>query len=61
MTSTEIENLKRRLNRLNEKKEELEKKHLGNEMKFTYWGGYALGYLKGKTSEIENTLDKFIK
>ena len=61
MTLAEIENFKRRLNRLTEQKIKLEKEHLGNEMKLTYWGGYALGYLKGKISEIENILDQSIK
>ena len=61
MTPLQIENFKRRLNRLTEQKIKLEKEHLGNEMKLTYWGGYTLGYLKGKISEIENILDQSIK
>jgi len=52
-----IEELKRRLNRLNNRVEAMEEKHLGSELKLTYWAGYNLGYLKGKIWEIENTLD----
>jgi hypothetical protein len=52
-----VEELKRRLNRLKEQRDELESKHKGNELKFTYWGGFDLGYLKGKISAIENILD----
>lgn len=49
--------LERRLNRLKERKERLENVHLGNETKFTYWGGHEMGYLKGKITELENILD----
>ena len=54
----DIENLKRRLNRLKEQQNILENEHKGNELKYTYWGGYNLGYLKGKISEIEDILDE---
>lgn len=52
-----IKKLKRRLARLIEKKEVLEKLHVGNEQNFTYWGGYELGYIKGKIDEIEGILE----
>jgi len=50
--------LKRRLERLKKQKEQLEKEHKGNELNYTYWAGYELGYLKGKINEIENILDE---
>lgn len=56
--SINTEKLKRRLNRLIEQKKLLESKHNGNETKYTYHGGFDMGYLKGKISEIENTLDE---
>lgn len=52
-----VDKLERRLARLKEQKAMLESKHLGNELKFTYWGGYELGYVKGKIAEIEEILD----
>ena len=54
----DIEKLKRRLNRLKEQLDKLQKEHGGNELKYTYWGGYDLGYLKGKICEIEDILDE---
>lgn len=54
----DIARLERRLKRLNEKKEEMETRHKGNEQKFTYWGGFDMGYLKGKIDEIENTIEE---
>jgi len=53
-----IEKLKRRLNRLKEQRDKLQGEHSGNELKYTYWGGYDLGYLKGKICEIEDILDE---
>lgn len=50
--------LKRRLNRLIEHRDKLLSQHNGNELNFTYWGGYELGYLKGKINEIEDILDE---
>ena len=50
--------LKRRLNRLIVQRDELLKKHKGNEINFTYWGGYELGYIKGKICEIEDIIDE---
>lgn len=55
--NTVIEEFVRRLNRLTEQKDALEKEHKGNEQKFTYHGGFRLGYIKGKIAEIENILD----
>lgn len=52
-----IEELKRRLQRLIEQRDKLLEQHKGNEPNFTYWGGYELGYVKGKINEIENILD----
>lgn len=52
-----IEELKRRLQRLIEQRDKLLEQHKGNELNFTYWGGYELGYVKGKINEIENILD----
>lgn len=54
----DIERLKRRLNRLKEQRDVLQKNHGGNELKYTYWGGFSLGYLKGKIFEIEEILDE---
>ena len=56
---TNIEKLQRRLDRLNSIKESLEKTHKGNELNYTYWGGYELGYLKGKICELENIIEYF--
>jgi hypothetical protein len=53
---SKIEVNKRRLNRLTEQKDVLEKDHKGNEDKYSYWGGWSLGYLKGKISEIEDII-----
>lgn len=58
MKVSNMDILKRRLDRLKNKLVELEKKHLGNELNYTYWGGYDMGYLKGKISEIENIIDE---
>ena len=52
-----IKRLKRRLIRLNGQKNILEAEHKNNEPNFTYHGGFSLGYLKGKISEIEDTID----
>lgn len=49
--------LKRRLARLNKRHDELLEKHCGNEEKYTYWGGYEMGYVRGKISEIDKMLD----
>lgn len=53
----DVDNLKRRLNRLNDQLNDLLIKHRGNELKYTYWGGYNLGYIQGKICEIEIVLD----
>jgi hypothetical protein len=52
-----LNRLKYRLERLNKQKNELESKHKGNEQNYTYHGGFDLGYLKGKISEIEDFID----
>ena len=51
------EKIKRRLKRLEGQRDLLLDSHKGNEQKFTYWGGYDLGYIKGKINEIEDSLD----
>lgn len=50
--------LKRRLERLKERRDSLENEHKSNELKYTYWGGFSLGYLKGQIFEIEEILDE---
>ena len=52
-----IEKLARRLKRLTAAKNKLEGKHVGNEQKFTYHGGFSLGYLKGQISVLEGIVD----
>lgn len=54
----DVKKLTRRLNRLKEQRDKLQWEHGGNELKYTYWGGYDLGYLKGKICEIEDILDE---
>lgn len=49
--------LKRRLERLKERRDNYKNEHKGNELNFTYWGGYSLGYLEGQIFEIEEILD----
>jgi|688.fasta_scaffold1354319_2 hypothetical protein len=49
--------LKRRLERLKERRDNYKNEHKGNELKYTYWGGYSLGYLEGQIFEIEEILD----
>ena len=46
-----MKELKRRLERLLIQEKELESLHVGNELKFTYWGGHSLGYIKGHMLE----------
>lgn len=48
--------LQRRLLRLTEQRDKLLAEHQGRETEFTYWGGYSLGYVKGKITEIEDRL-----
>ena len=52
-----ITKLKRKLARLIEQKDEMESKHQGNEQKFTYWGGWNLGYVRGQISILEDVID----
>ena len=37
-----------------EKIERMNQTHLGKESNFTYWGGFDMGYCKGKLSAIED-------
>lgn len=53
-----IQKLKRRLVRLKGTESELRDKHAGNEHKYTYHGGWDLGYVQGKIHEIEEIIDK---
>jgi hypothetical protein len=53
----DIDNLQRRLNRLRTQRDDLLANQLGNEQNYTYWGGYNLGYAKGKIDELENLID----
>lgn len=46
-------NYVRQLKRLKERLKVLENKHVGNEDKYTYHGGFTLGYLKGQISILE--------
>lgn len=48
--------LKRRLERFQKMEEELTLLHRGNELNYTYWGGFELGYLRGKISLLEEIL-----
>ena len=50
--------LKRRLRRFEELRDPLLIAHKGNELKFTYWGGFDLGYLKGQICIIEDMFDE---
>lgn len=58
---SKIEKLKRRLVRLREQQDKMEKEYQSNELKYTFWAGFDLGYCKGKMSEIENILDEIEK
>lgn len=53
MNKEYLNRLKHRLNRLIERRDKLRLIHEGNELNFTYWGGYELGYVKGQINEIE--------
>lgn len=48
----------RRLQRLQKQRDILQSEHGGKELQFTYWGGYELGYVKGKIAEIEEILEE---
>lgn len=52
-----ISTLKRRIERFEKMVEEKLQKEQGNEINFTYWGGFNLGYLKGKITVLEEFLD----
>jgi hypothetical protein len=53
----DIAKSKRKLERHKARRDMLLKEHNGNEMNFTYWGGYELGYVKGKISLLEGLID----
>ena len=52
-----IERLEHRLKRLIEMRDKLELEHKGNEGKYTYHGGFGLGYVKGQISILEDFID----
>lgn len=52
--------LNRQLQRLYKEKERLDALHNGNEDKFTYHGGWTLGYVTGKITALENALDEIV-
>lgn len=54
-----IEKLRHTLERFKQQVAELEKEYLGNEHKFTYYGGHRLGLLKGKVDAIEDIIDEW--
>lgn len=49
--------IKRKLDKLEAKIKHLQSLHSGNEQKYTYHGGWDLGYLQGKLAGIELILD----
>jgi hypothetical protein len=51
------EQLTRKITRVKSQIKELETQHEGKEDKFTYWGGFSMGYLKGKLTILEDWLD----
>ena len=52
-----IPRLQRRLDRLIERRNLLELLHRDNEQRYTYHGGFGLGYLKGQIRELEDIID----
>ena len=53
----DIKELQRKLARLKGMRDKLEQEHKGNELKYSYWGGYSLGELKGSIRILEDILD----
>lgn len=51
------DNIKRKVVKLEAKIKELQRRHTNNEQKYTYHGGWDLGYLQGKLAGIESVLD----
>lgn len=49
--------LERQAERIKAKIAKLELTHSGNEINLTYWGGFDMGYHRGKLSIIEDVLD----
>lgn len=54
----DLDKLQRRLARLTADRARMDEKYNGKESNYTFWGGYELGYCKGKISEIEKTMDE---
>lgn len=57
MINTMIKKAERKLARFEVMKKELDDKHGGNEDKFTYHGGFDLGYVTGQISELDNYIE----
>lgn len=53
----DIEKVKRRLDKLRKRRDEMAQQHNGREQEYTYHGGYSLGYLEGRISAFESVLD----
>lgn len=47
----------KRLKRLRRMAKALKETHHGNETKFTYYGGFDYGYLRGKIAALESVLN----
>ena len=47
----------KRLKRLRRMAKAMKAQHHGNETKFTYYGGFDYGYLRGKIAALESVLD----
>lgn len=52
-----VTELNRRISRHESKVAEMNKEHLGNELKFSYWGGHSKGYSQGMIAAFEICLD----
>jgi hypothetical protein len=51
--------LKRKLIRLKKIESELDEKYTNNEIKYTFYAGFDLGYVVGQISAYEDILDLF--
>jgi hypothetical protein len=52
-----ISELKRRIKKYEDRVSIKLEKEQGNELSYTYWGGYDLGEMKGKVTILEEFLD----
>jgi len=53
----ELKELERKIRRLEEQIRVMEKDHEENKDILNYHSGYSLGYLRGKSCELDNRLD----